>query len=131
MKIEELRIGDWYQYEENGEKRYAQVIKETFALSDEDLAKFEPIPITREFLLNNDFHANEMKDVKYDYLEKYGIAIHRHLDNNYDDSWTICVSSDEGYESATMCSIYYVHELQHFYDGIKSTDDPNEIKFKI
>ena len=69
MKAKELRIGDWYQYEDNGEKHYAQVTKETFALPDEDLAKFEPIPITREFLLNNDFHANEMKDANYDYLE--------------------------------------------------------------
>ena len=131
MKAKELRIGDWYQYEENGEKHYAQVTKETFALSDEDLAKFEPIPITREFLLNNDFHANEMKDANYDYLEDGEISISRHFWNERDNAWTICVSSDEGYEGATMCSIYYVHELQHFYDGIKSTDDPNEIEFKI
>lgn len=121
MKFEELHICDWvYQWDADG-KHLKQVTKETFALSDEDLANFEGVPLTREYLLAAGFHANEMAGAKYDYLEDCGISLSRHFWNESDDEWSICVSSDEGYESASVCSIYYVHELQHFLEGIKDT----------
>jgi hypothetical protein len=41
MKVTELQIGDWYTWEAEGKKYPMQVTKETFGLSDKDIAAYE------------------------------------------------------------------------------------------
>ena len=53
MKIEELQIGDWYWIELEGAKYPMQVTQSTFTLSNDEIVRFEPIPLTQKILEQN------------------------------------------------------------------------------
>ena len=122
MKKEELMIGDWYWWEAEGKKYPMRVKAEDFALSDEDVANFEPIPITVEILEANGFDKfTWWKNHKYDtvtyYVDGYQIQV------NEDGTFSLVDScsddGDYGFESNWICDIKYVHNLQHLFKDLE------------
>lgn len=113
MKPTELMIGDWYYLEDEGKKYPLQVTKETFALADEDIANFQPIPLTAEILekigfildSNNIFYLRE--NIKYGLIKDY-----------YCGYW---YANRADIYKEYVCSCDYIHELQHILkiSGIK------------
>lgn len=53
MRVEELRIGNYYQWYADGKYYYFQIKPEDF--QKRELANFEPIPLTEEILLKCGF----------------------------------------------------------------------------
>lgn len=60
MKIEELQIGDWYTWDAEGKMYPLQIKREDFALYDDDIINFKPIPLTPEILEKNGFGFCDM-----------------------------------------------------------------------
>jgi hypothetical protein len=54
MKAEELRIGNWYQWYAEGKYYEYQVIQSDFS-NDCNFLNFEPIPLTKEWLVKFGF----------------------------------------------------------------------------
>lgn len=72
--------------------------------------EFEPIPITPEYLEKNGFDSNCDDEHTYDFYDYENFSISRHfLDDK--DHWIITVNAE--CESACVCKINYIHELQH------------------
>lgn len=120
MKVEELMTGDWYYWEADGKKYPLQVTKETFKLSDEDIANFQPIPSTQEILEKN----FTMYDLEY-FIPEY--PNHNPKENDYFSIYHYkglsCIwkteyiedfFNEEDSKSVCITSIKYVHDLQHF-----------------
>lgn len=122
MKVDELMIGDWFWWEAEGKKYPMQVKAEDFALSDDDIANFEPIPITEEILKKN-FEDNGYGCYDIFRNDDIGECLYYHFGYH-----TICYKPDKDSWSCSMPDdeIKYVHELQHFLGGIK-----HKIDFKI
>ncbi len=121
MKIEELHIGDWYKLD----GKYYQVTRETYALSDEEIAKFKPIDITPEILINAGFKSNNRLSLNNDYFNLYGIMVTRGYWTNDREYWYVDIECE--YECTEMyCQIKYVHELQHILDALQT-----EIKINL
>jgi hypothetical protein len=129
MKVEDLMIGDWYYWEAEGKKYPMQVTKDTFKLSDEDIANFQPIPLTQEILEKNftiydleyfipeyPNHNPEENDYFSIYYNKWNglstIWKVEYIDGFYSDIETRC---------ASIVSIKYVHDLQQFLRLLKIT----------
>lgn len=119
MKPEELQIGDWVWYNPNvfNEDEY-ELPKECYPTKiesgeDIDLAIegcYEPIPITHEILLKNEFMESRQGDLFFvvenknnetlaiiSYFPSYRLEI---------ESWDDLIGSFES------CSIKYIHQLQ-------------------
>lgn len=133
MKVEDLMIGDWYYWEADGKKYPLQVTKDTFKLSDEDISNFQPIPLTQEILEKNftmydlEYFIPEYPNHNPEANDYFSIYYNRHsglstiwkweyVDGFYSDLETRC---------ASIVSIKYVHDLQHF---LKSCVINKEIK---
>ena len=122
MKVEDLMIGDWYYWEADGKKYPLQVTKDTFKLSDEDIANFQPIPLTQEILEKN----FTMYDLEY-FIHEYPnhnpeendyFSIYYNNWNGLSTIWKLeyvyGFYSDIETKSVSIVSIKYVHDLQHF-----------------
>ena len=132
MKIEELQIGDWYWIELEGVKYPMQVTQSTFTLSNDEIARFEPIPLTYEILESN-FGKNESKlNIHPQYLaypkhEMIGVQLKPKPDCrkllevfNYDNNRGMkyeCNRPDDVEQP------FYVHELQHMLRKCKINDE--------
>lgn len=81
-----------------------------------DAREFKPIPITPEYLEKNGFISKPNKEHTYDYYEYENLSISRHFWND-EDNWIVVVES--GYESAGLCRINYIHDLQHVLKSIQ------------
>ena len=81
-----------------------------------DAREFSPIPITPEYLEKNGFVSNCNKEHTYDYYEYENLSISRHFWND-EDNWIVV--AEAGYESAGLCRINYIHELQHILKSIQ------------
>ena len=115
MKIEELHIGDWYKLG----KKYYQVTRETYALPDDEIAKFKPVDITPEILINNRFKSNNRLSLNHDYFEFHGIIVTRDYWTSDQEYWYVDIEVE--YECTEMyCQIKYVHELQHILDALQT-----------
>ena len=75
-----------------------------------DAREFEPIPITPEYLEKNGFISNCNKEHTYDFYNYENFSISRHFWDDK-DHWVIAVNAE--YEAAGLCTINYIHELQH------------------
>lgn len=118
MKPEELMIGDWYYWEAEGKKYPLQVTKETFALADEDIANFQPIPITPEILEKNGFFYNEQQGV-YHRIPADGYAIEQDEEDKemfYFELYVYNPWNDYGWHC--FAPMRYVHQLQHLVKSI-------------
>ena len=82
-----------------------------------DACEFEPIPITPEYLEKNGFSSKPNKEHTYDYYVYENLSISRHFWND-EDNWIVV--ADAGYESAGLCRINYIHELQHILKSIQN-----------
>ena len=126
MRADELMIGDWvylrgYRKQPvriTGAERatlrkakyYIDINEDHYEWTTYVCEDFEPIPITRGFLLYNGFHYCGVA------LVREGICV-RSMDSN-DDEWLVeYTSKDETISEAKKIS--YVHELQNF---LRSTD---------
>lgn len=81
-----------------------------------DAREFEPIPITPEYLEKNGFNPKPNKEHTFDYYEYENLSISRHF---WDDKDHWIVVAEAGYESAGLCRINYIHELQHILKSIQ------------
>lgn len=104
MKVENLMVGDWYYWEAEGKKYPYQVKPEDFVKGE--ISNFQPILLTREILLKNNFKFNEIYyEGVFDIIEEYN-----------GNSWRVGRTIFEGHSNPNtvkFCSIMYVHELQH------------------
>ena len=82
-----------------------------------DASEFEPIPLTPEYLEKNGFSSKPNKEHTYDYYVYENLSISRHFWND-EDNWVVV--ADAGYESAGLCRINYIHELQHILKSIQN-----------
>lgn len=115
MKIEELHIGDWYKLG----RKYYQVTREIYALSDKEIAKFNPIDITPEILVKSGFKSNNKLSLNHDYYEVNGIMVTRGYWTNNKEYWYVDIEVE--YEcTEMMCQIKYIHELQHILDALQT-----------
>lgn len=115
MKIEELHIGDWYKLG----RKYYQVTRETYSLSDEEIAKFKPIDITPKILINAGFKSNNRLSLNHDYFKLCGIIVTRDFWCDDKEHWYVDIEVE--YEcTEMMCQIKYVHELQHILDALQT-----------
>lgn len=105
-------IGDWYYWEAEGKKYPLQVTKETFALLDEDIANFEPIPIDPDILEKNGFiHCGE-----YSLYPQYNDCTYRFSDNRGHVILLEYIGWSHGYYNVhDITTIHDVHELQHIF----------------
>jgi len=115
MKIEELHIGDWYKLG----RKYYQVTRETYALSDDEIAKFKPVDITPEILINAGFQSNNRLSLNHDEFTLRGIFISRGFWCDDKEYWYVDIEVE--YEcTEMMCQIKYVHELQHILNALQT-----------
>lgn len=112
MKPTELMIGDWYYWEAEGKKYPLQVTKETFALADEDIANFEPVPINPDILEKNGF-VQCGEDSLY---PQYNECTYRFSDNRGHVVILEYIGWGHGYYNVhDITTIHDVHELQHIF----------------
>ena len=117
MKATDLMIGDWYCWEAEGKKYPMQVTKETFALSDKNIANFEPIPLTPEILEKNGFEKigeTQQLSKYYRRLENKEhldyVFVEMHIRANYVKVIYIPSKGNRQNIEIDGCA---VHELQH------------------
>ena len=109
MKVTDLMIGDWYTWEAEGKKYPFQVTKETFKLLDEDIANFQPIPLSEEILIKNKFINLGEYEIG---VSPYGYTMY--LIENYYKNYVLAIDSfndSDKYVYLNVCN--YIHELQH------------------
>lgn len=105
MNVKNLMVGDWYTWEAEEKKYPFQVTKETFKLLDEDIANFQPIPLTPEIL-----EKNFQKDP--DYINTYWRPdCRKFCFVKESDDWYFAFRYKGGHICIAECN--YVHELQH------------------
>ena len=81
-----------------------------------DAREFSPIPITPEYLEKRGFISNCNKEHTYDFYKYENLSISRYFWND-EDNWIVV--AEAGYESAGLCRINYIHELQHILKSIQ------------
>ena len=118
IKISELSIGDWVYQKMNDdayqvqwiEREMVGLIKHTgteedgsIRLTAVPLSFIEPIPLTPEILEKNGFRKNGNKWYTPELftLERWG------------DNWSIVIACSCGEYACEVCTIKYVHQLQH------------------
>lgn len=102
MKVEELMVGDWYEWSADGKDYFYQVKPEDFA--KDYVTNFNPIPLTPEILGKNGFILiNEGYELPSKYLatSRFFVFI-----NKSSNSYYILVGGD-------WVTLMYVHQLQH------------------
>lgn len=110
MKIEELSIGDWVMYR-NREWQVCSLYQFTGEVGlwrkdsqiCENVADLTPVPLTPEILEKNGFSHNGRKWYTPELftLERWG------------DVWSIVIACSCGEYVCEVCTIKYVHQLQH------------------
>lgn len=123
MKSEELMIGDWV----NTNQIVNPIKKVTASMinyTDDEIARFEPIPLTTEILLANGFERNEYFDYNSCtffsfptgvFTKRSGFGIEKR-----DDVYYIT--------DHALMPIKYVHEFQQALRICKLTDIANNFK---
>lgn len=111
MKVEELMIGDWYYWEDEGKKYPLQVTKDTFKLSDKDISNFQPIPLTPEILDKNGI-LYEKLSFYYVIKDNKDLECTHYIYQTIQEDWAIGVDTG-AYDCSVFARIKYVHELQH------------------
>ena len=105
MDIKDLMIGDWVCFN--------NVVMTIGRLNPEfeDCENIEPIPLTKEILVDNGFG----------YIESDGVMNHFYLgEPHYCENMDLHIGNQGGsfwlnYKSNTIYGIRYVHELQHAF----------------
>ena len=130
MQVEDLMIGDWYYWEAEGKKYPLQVTKDTFKLSDEDIANFQPIPLTKEILEKNfkiydlEYFIPEYPNHDPESNDYFSIYYSRHdgLSTIWRAEYVEGFYSDTEIKSVSIMTIKYVHDLQQFLRLLRITD---------
>lgn len=130
MKFEDLMIGDWYYWEAEGKKYPMQVCKDTFGLTNEDIANFQPIPLTKEILEKNftmydlEYFIPEYPNHDPESNDYFSIYHDRHsgLSTIWRAEYVEGFYSDTEIKSVSVISIKYVHDLQQFLRLLRITD---------
>ena len=110
IKISDLSVGDWIAY--NGKKYRIKEISSPYASvtlwgnneqRDESIVLIEPIPLTPEILEKNGFshNGNKWYTPELFTLERWS------------KGWTIIIACSCGDYVCEVCTIKYVHQLQH------------------
>ena len=112
MTPEELMIGDWYIWEAEGKQYKFQVNTATFSLAREDIANFQPVPLTNEILEKNGFRLVQSDPT---YVSQGGVWlsswVHKcglELGSEHSDGTGICFNVVD-----MNIPVKYVHQLQH------------------
>lgn len=102
MNAHELRIGNYIL--KNDKLHYCSwmTIRDIKTQSIEEDDKFEPIPLTEEWLLKFGFEINETYcSKKINKTNEFNIMF-------FDDGWLLC-------DCDIHCKIKYVHQLQNLF----------------
>ena len=121
LKIQELRIGNYYIYDDNIDQFTFQTIKD---MEFEDGYIGEPLPITKELLIKLGFKDNNLKMGGYNWLELQtywvnaanlgSVYIRISIPKDVNDKWGMTLNSAEPLTSVIQ---YYdwIHEIQNLY----------------
>lgn len=115
MKSEELMIGDWV----NTNQIVNPIKKVTASMinyTDDEIARFEPIPLTAEILEDNEFELQEQDFTDKLYRLKYGLLYLEPYSTGYSVGCSITNYDHFNIHTrmlSSFCKVYYVHELQH------------------
>ena len=125
MKINELRVGNWfYRYccnDQVMEVRAGGVLGLDNLRGIISLHEMQPIPLTKEFFEKNGFiKQNDFEDVLYYRSEDMRMQVYE----NY-LGWVVNIDS-EGFTMVFSNNLKYVHELQNAY--FVSTGEELEVK---
>lgn len=131
MKINELRIGNWYRSVKFGvpvrcdlSDLYNLCAMGYGAIDDPPISEmFEPIPIDIEWLAKFGFLKRSRRSANYYLGGWYGVFYVRRIKGQ-------TLIKSHGYsDSVTLCDIKYVHQLQNLYFAL--TNEELTIKPKI
>jgi len=123
MKVTELRIGNFIYYRDKeillevsnlGSKGFETIGYEgTFVYGSDDIEEYNPIHLTKEWLLEYGFYENRSNN-SWQLDTKYGFTIWGRIDkgfNIYDE-----------YDNEIGNTIEYVHQLQNLYFSLIGTE---------
>ena len=125
MRLEDLQIGDWiWNWDAEDVKHPYQVTRETFSLSDYDIANLEPIHITREFLKKNGFEFGD-GTVSITCPDESGVIQHTFTFRLLVKIWDENIVSGLRYNifESNYVDIEDVHDLQHLLRTLYVNDD--------
>ena len=124
MRAEELRIGNWIEYNQPTKKVYTTVQESTFSVNVEKL--FKPIPLTEEWLVRFGYRKNSHGhyDMGFGLMRVIKHNKNLHVYSNGFRTW----SNEDilGGFSWGKTRIGYVHQLQNLYFALTG----EELKLK-
>ena len=130
LKIQDLRIGNYYIYDDNIDQFTFQTIKD---MEFEDGYIGEPLPITKELLLKLGFKDNNLQMKGYNWFEiktdsEYSLLISvskinfpATLHSSFNGEWSIVFSDIPteilagGFAAGGLKYYNWIHEIQNFY----------------
>ena len=115
MKAQDLRIGNWVLCEPNNASIERTIDYEDFRLAHFDSERFEPIPLTKEWLVKFGFNF----DVNSGLYKKSGFEV---------EVFNIGVEFYLGEYGSWFLFVEHVHQLQNLYFAL--TGEELEIKDK-
>lgn len=131
MKVNELMIGDWVEWNNIPSRVHTITSAEQIRLSNSKVLtelrysyeiNFKPIPLTTEILEKNDFELQEQEQDFFNglYSFKHYLLYVEPYSSDIKDGY-IVGGSITNYDHfnvhtrmlSSFCKVYYVHELQH------------------
>lgn len=121
MKSTELRIGNWVLCEPNNASIERTIDYEDFRLAHFDSERFEPIPLTEEWLVKFGFEPLQLNTEEGTWIE-YKIDIGKNDQIRVLDDFSLCTFAFGDIAHAIGESNASVHQLQNLYFALTNTE---------